>query len=524
MKSLFTLAKLRLYVLFIIPIIYSCSKDKDDPEPPAITVSTSDFSATMDEKPQAGTSIGFVEGSTNLGGVTFSIIEQTPSGAISIDGASGELKVADGSLFNFETNPVISATVKVANGAVFKNASVAINLRKIADVKIFEGIALLHTQADVDAFGTEGYTHITETLNVGTFTIGGLSDIHDISSLSSLVHVGNQLVIGSNPDLVNLKGLENLKFVGGQMIVVQNASLTTIEALGNIEDYYNHLSIVENKSLINLDGLNFLEKVAFLNIIENNSLQNIDALSNLKEALEVRVQNNPTLTNIQALQNIKELDGRLMISSNNALQNLAGLEGITHIGQELFIANNSLLENIDPLRNLSTFPRNIDIRDNPLLRSISALKGMEYAHNLLIDNNRSLESLEGLNDLRVVSYYLQIINTKIQDLSPLSNLEYVKSIGIHHNPLLENMDGLIKLGIATQHLKISNNNVLKNLDGLANLNFVDRDLNIGANPNLSDFCGLQRLLLNNGLGRDYRVNGNAYNPSKQDIIDGNCRL
>ena len=82
----------------------------------------------MDENQENGQIIRTVSGSTNEGNVTFSITEQTPSDAFSIDATSGELKVADAMLFNFETNPVITGNVKVANGAVSQNASVTITL------------------------------------------------------------------------------------------------------------------------------------------------------------------------------------------------------------------------------------------------------------------------------------------------------------------------------------------------------------------------------------------------------------
>ncbi len=78
---------LNLRVLFIISIILlnSCSKDSDDPVPNEATVTASDFSIAMDENPVNGQIIGTVSGTTNEGSVTFSITEQNPAGAFSID-------------------------------------------------------------------------------------------------------------------------------------------------------------------------------------------------------------------------------------------------------------------------------------------------------------------------------------------------------------------------------------------------------------------------------------------------------
>ena len=73
-------------------------------------------------------------------------------------------------------------------------------------------------------------------------------------------------------------------------------------------------------------------------------------------------------------------------------------------------------------------------------------------------------------------------------------------------------------------MRISNNILLTNLDGLENLIQIDYALHISSNIALTDFCGLENLFIN-GVGPSfYTVENNAYNPTQQDIIDGNCSL
>ena len=80
------------YFIAIICLIASLSCDnKEDP----VTVSTADFTTTIDENPTTGASIGTVTGTTNRGSVTFSIASQTPTGAMAIDATTGELTVAE---------------------------------------------------------------------------------------------------------------------------------------------------------------------------------------------------------------------------------------------------------------------------------------------------------------------------------------------------------------------------------------------------------------------------------------------
>jgi hypothetical protein len=59
--------------------IVSCSGDDTTDPPIKITVTTANFTATINENPTRGEVIGIVAGSTNQGSVTFSITEQTPS-------------------------------------------------------------------------------------------------------------------------------------------------------------------------------------------------------------------------------------------------------------------------------------------------------------------------------------------------------------------------------------------------------------------------------------------------------------
>ena len=509
-----------LYKILLVILIINlgaCSKDQDDPLS-EITVSTSDFSITMDENPTKGQVIGTVDGSTNQGKVTFSITEQNPADAFSIDAISGELKVEDETLFNFKTNPLITGIVKVANGGVSQNAAVSIILTEIFTEKIFVGNVTLTTQAEVEAFGREQYTHITGITHIGFWPDTGVSDIEDISSLNSLTNLGSFLMVGSNPKLPNLKGLENIKYIDKGIVIVRNASLTTLKDLNPL---LLEITIDENHSLKNLDGLNF-EKLDYIEIKGNNSLQNIDGLSQLKEAGTMYINNNTELVNIQGLQSLKSL-GNLSISDNSSLQNISGLEGLTSLNGTLTISNNDLLESIDPLRNLITLPNEVNISENLSLQSISILKGLTIAKNINIINNPALKNLEGLENITRVIDRLNIVENRIQNINELSNLKYVGALLISDNQGLENLGGLIKLETITGSLRIKDNQGLKNLDDLQNLNYVG-SLIVDSNTNLSDLCGLRNLLINNGLQGDYWVSNNAYNPTKQDIIDGNCRL
>lgn len=101
-----------------------------------ITVSTSDLVVTIDENPTNGQLLGTVEGITNTGSVAFSITDESPNGAFSINETSGELTVRDSDLFDFEVNPQLLATIRVQNGEASKNSQVTINLNDLEEVTV----------------------------------------------------------------------------------------------------------------------------------------------------------------------------------------------------------------------------------------------------------------------------------------------------------------------------------------------------------------------------------------------------
>ena len=111
--------------------IASCSSDDTSPQTPSVTLQN--LEVTIDENPTNGAVIGTVQ-SNSTTALTFSIVSQTPSGAMEIDASTGELTIIDAALFDFETNPTITATVS-ASGAQ-NQALITINLNNIAEVNV----------------------------------------------------------------------------------------------------------------------------------------------------------------------------------------------------------------------------------------------------------------------------------------------------------------------------------------------------------------------------------------------------
>jgi Protein of unknown function (DUF1566) len=121
----------RSYLLAGIILIMSVSCHTDDEQ--ANIVSIQNFVATINENPSNGEIIGNVQ-ATGTGTLSYNITVQTPTGALGINSSTGELTVANAALFDFETNPILTATVS-ATGAV-KTASVTIKLTNESEISV----------------------------------------------------------------------------------------------------------------------------------------------------------------------------------------------------------------------------------------------------------------------------------------------------------------------------------------------------------------------------------------------------
>ncbi len=111
------------------------------------------------------------------------------------------------------------------------------------------------------------------------------------------------------------------------------------------------------------------------------------------------------------------------------------------------------------------------------------------------------------------------------NIDGLSNINSLKGLHLSGNISLLNIEGLMNLEIiSTERLQITENHKLKSLNGLQNLTAIALDCRILRNKDLTDLCAITELVINNGISGELEIIQNAYNPTFQDFIDGNCSL
>ncbi len=192
MKSLLSYSKYLLLVL--IAFAGDCGGD-DGPviTPPIVTVNVSNFTTTIDENPTNGQLLGTIEASTNEGSLTFSLSTESPVGAFSINASTGEISVLDSVLFDFETNPTLTAEVTATNGGVSESATITVNLNDISST-----ISLLDFTTTIDENPANGEVlgTIEASTNDGSLTFS-LSTESPVGAFSINASTGEISVLDS---------------------------------------------------------------------------------------------------------------------------------------------------------------------------------------------------------------------------------------------------------------------------------------------------------------------------------------
>lgn len=188
--------KVSVLALFIMAIIVTGCKSDDENVAPII-VTTTDFTATIDENPTAGQNLGKVTGKASQGEVSFTLTSQDPKNAMSIDAKTGELKVKEVSLFDFEIRTSITGVVTVKSGTVSKDAKITI---AITDVDETDPPAVIVTTTD---FKTEINENPEDGQSIGV--VSGTASEGDVTFSITSQEPADALSINSATGELNVK-------------------------------------------------------------------------------------------------------------------------------------------------------------------------------------------------------------------------------------------------------------------------------------------------------------------------------
>ncbi len=229
---------------------------------------------------------------------------------------------------------------------------------------------------------------------------------------------------------------------------------------------------IENISSLRPPCLYSLYSVSGTLTIRQTGLTDLTGLNGLDGVLRsLTIEGNSALTSLSGLDNVDKV-ANLSIRDNDSLTSLDGLGDGELVVSRIYIQNN------DSLTSLNGFDpsfwgeyRSIEISDNDSLSGLGGLESIEALGNLVIRQNASLTSLDGLNNLVQVGF-------KPFDWYPMGNLI------IRSNPALSSLDGLEHLQVVGGSLEIESNPALATISGLNSLTTVNDDLYMQYNDNL----------------------------------------
>lgn len=379
---------------------------------------------------------------------------------------------------------------------------------------------LFTTQAQIDNFQSN-YPNCTSI--PGGVQITG-PNITNLNGLSTLTHIGLELLIGNNPQLTSLAGLNGLTSCG-ELFIDKNPALISLSDLSGLTSMVGDLTIVDNISLTSLSGLDNLNSGTIYNIYisGNSSLSTCDVMSicnylvSLNGAVNIYGNapgcNNPpevasgcgislpclphgnyhflsqsdidnfqsgftncthltgnvyirgggNINNLNGLSNMQSITGSLYIIDQSTLTNFTGLNALTTIGSDLYIRNNTALMNLTGLESLATIPGLFLVQLNPALTSFAGLGSLKsIGGDLYFNQNSTLTSLTGLDSLTTIGGALGLYDLPaLISLTSLQSLTYANSIDIINNDALTSLSGLDNINANTiDFLSIYTNNLL----------------------------------------------------------------
>ena len=171
-KSLIPKSSSIILKLFSLFFVFSCGGGYDDDttfdntsNEVIIVITASDFLVTIPENPEDGASLGSIEASVNQGTLEFSIISQSVPDALEVNSSTGEVTVADPSLFVFQNVQSLTANVRITSGNIIKDITVTINLTRVIQYNIWDGeIITFSKENGADPTLTSSQDYITDNV------------------------------------------------------------------------------------------------------------------------------------------------------------------------------------------------------------------------------------------------------------------------------------------------------------------------------------------------------------------------
>ena len=307
-----------------------------------------------------------------------------------------------------------------------------------------------------------------------------------------------------------------------------------------------------------LDSFELPDQATLENIIGNlviesdgsDDIFDLTVLEDLKLVTgNVQIIDNPILSNLDGLASIITIeDGILEIINNRNLVNFCGLSGLIGSITET-ISNNAFNPSLQDILGGDCKTEDLVYEGYPRFNTQAEVDALpdgitHFPGELVIGLDASTNDITDLSKFnrlrRIEGRFIMQRAPFITDMTGFIALEFIGAtdsdeLVVRQMDGIETLDGLQALIHVGRRIGIRENPSLKTLEGLENIrNIGENKITIGAcgnsaqgNPVLTDYCALQPVIERLGIeqmeqGGSCIDSYSSFNPSLQDILEGNC--
>lgn len=349
--------------------------------------------------------------------------------------------------------------------------------------------------------------------------------LQSFQGMAGLEEVGSLHLTGNFPSLLSFSGLETLD------------SLNSLY----IGAYYSNNTF---RYLTTFQGLNGIKTLETLQLYGNfPSLRSFEGLENITTINSLELNGTfDALTSFKGLKNVKTISSFSLGGTFPVLASFEGLENLTAINSFLLkkgYLNGQWIDGtfdeltdfrgLENLERIGSFSLDYGTKAKSL-KNFSGLGKVEYIGDFSINRNASLpalQSFEGFDSLKEIGKDLNL-NFRAFSCPSLSGLNHLTTVGGNvkiNDGQLTSLQGLNSLKTVGGTVTIEDCYQLLSIDGLSGLQTFPNALNgakvlkINNCRQLKNFCALSDDFLRY---YDLEVTGCGYNPTRADLLNGNC--
>lgn len=284
-----------------------------------------------------------------------------------------------------------------------------------------------------------------------------------------------------------------------------------------------NINTVQNVDLSPLSVLTSITGDLILQQFPTSDLTAFNSLTSIGG--DLRIEGIET-TNIDGFASLVSVGGDVDLYANFGANSINGFPALNWVGGDVNIRENLFLTALNGFTNLDSVGGFFSMNDQPALTQLNGFANLRVVEgDFLFILQEALTQITVFSQLTTVGGNFKFSgNPALTDASGLSNLNSIGgSMEFGSNDGLTHVDffsSLTRVGGSGDGIIFQANDALTNLDGLSNLTSAAGYAVIEFHPVLTDFCGLYPLVSSQGSSFFLLANGNAVNPSVQDIING----